>query len=61
MLESNTDSVDLEAILMLFVLERVTVKQEVARNIIAHSTSKIKAEAGAAEDQHAETLTPKLA
>jgi len=30
---------------MLFVLERVTVKQEAARKIIAHSTSKLKAQA----------------
>jgi hypothetical protein len=35
---------------MLLVLERVTVKQEAARKIIPHSASKLKAEAGAAED-----------
>jgi hypothetical protein len=45
MFELNTDSVNLKAILMLFVLERVMVKQESARKIIAHSTSKLEAEA----------------
>lgn len=60
MFESNTDSMDLRAMGMLFVLEAITREQEEKKNTIAHSAPKLQA-GSATEDERAETLTPKFA